>query len=491
MKSSKPLILLIVSCVIILTVVPLGGAPVSAQDTPIPTSTFTPTPLTCQAVLPLIASHLNSCGAMEKDQVCLGNGSVTVDYTDPANTPKFIAPGDTAPVRAFKTIVNSPLDLTTGQWGVTVFKAQAVAAGVTTGQVVTFVMYGDTNLTNLTPPDNTPPTATSAPMTCTGTTKRLTYLRGTPVYNGPQVKPLPGGTAVTIRGRTPDNQWVFGETGGLTGWVFTSTLNMSCDLGGIPVVTTAAPGGGGSPGAPAELPAIRAFYFSTGVGETACNDLPSSGLLIQSPSGQKVTFDADGVNITIGSTVVLRAQPNQFLGITVLTGSATLSSGGITQMAYPGQRIRVGLGGDNGLTPVGKLGAPTFLNTDDMDLQTVCQVGKAIGLDVPCRLPAPPKAATRVLTATPVPSPVPAQTCTFTVQRFSASPNPVGPGQSTTLYWDVEGIQTVAINGQGVVGHGSMVLKLRQTTTFTMTMTCGGQQQARSLTITVNPSSVG
>jgi hypothetical protein len=466
---------------VMLSVILVGTGAMSSQaQDATPTPTLSATPLTCDAVLPLIADHLNTgCNAMGKDQVCIGNGAVTADYYDPANPPKFSSPGDIAPISAFKSIVNSPLNLNTGEWGVTVFKAQAIVPGATNGQVVTFVLYGDTNFTSLTPPLTLTPTATTTAV-CSGTTKRVTVLHGRPASNGAKIDSLPVGTIATIRGRTDDSQWLFVEANGLSGWVSAQNLDVPCDLAGIPVLQVGTP----VPSKlPAELPAMKAFYFSTGTGQqSACSDIPSGGLLIQSPPGQKVTFTANGVDITIGSTVVLRAIPNQFMGITVLTGSAEVSFNGQKKTAHPGERIRFNLGGSTGLRPTGGLGNPTFVSGSDLDLATVCQIGQSIGMEVPCVIATPPP--TRI----PSPTSSPTSFCTFNVQRFSASPNPVAAGQSTTISWDVDGIQTLYINGRGVTGHSSMTVTLNQTTTYTLLMNCGGQQQTRKLTVTVTTS---
>jgi hypothetical protein len=86
--------------------------------------------------------------------------------------------------------------------------------------------------------------------------------------------------------------------------------------------------------------------------------------------------------------------------------------------------------------------------------------------------------------------------CTFTVQRFSADQNPVTLPVGTTaklpactvMRWDVEGTESVYFNGKGVVGHASERVCIFQTTTYTLTMNCGGQSKTLSYTLTVNPA---
>jgi TolB protein len=110
---------------------------------------------------------------------------------------------------------------------------------------------------------------------------------------------------------------------------------------------------------------------------------------------------------------------------------------------------------------------------------------------VPSRTPTntfPPP--TRTFTPRPTNTWTATPPCSFNFQDFTASPGTIQAGASSVLKWDVDGVQTVFINGQGVTGHGSMTVSPKATTTYTLTLNCGGQTQAHSVTVTVVSPSV-
>jgi uncharacterized protein YgiM (DUF1202 family) len=69
---------------------------------------------------------------------------------------------------------------------------------------------------------------------------------------------------------------------------------------------------------------------------------------------------------------------------------------------------------------------------------------------------------------------------------FTASATTISAGQCTTLSWNVQNVQAVFLNGQGVVGQGSQTVCLTATTTYTLTVQfTDGTTTQRQITITV------
>lgn len=481
--------------------------------------TATPGAMSCAQLLPAVQKNLSQqCNSLDRDQVCYGNPAITVQYQDDnaASSIPFTVPGNIAPVTAFKSITTAPLNLERGEWGLAVLKVQTNLPGTTAGQAVTFVLYGDTSLTNATVASGqaTPPAATA----CTGTTTRQTFLRAAPGPNEQQIVLLPPNATANVTARLANSSWVQAEFQGQTGWLFTQVLNLSCDVSSLPV---------NDPNQPASLPGMSAFYFSTGVASQAsCQDIPPGGLLVQSPKGQKVSFKVNGADITIGSTVIFRAQTNQQMVMSVLEGQGIVTVGNVRQVVNAGQGVTLPLGTPNagqgqaivpdfalGLTANGPPGPPRPMQASELFLSTVCNVGKAAGLTVPCTV-APPATARPRITFTPKPpQPPPAQVtptqtktagpnCTFTVQRFAADQNPApyDPKSTnysqfcTTMRWDVEGVETVYFNGKGVAGHSSQYVCIQKPTTYTLTMNCGvdanNRPVSKSVSYTLNPGIV-
>jgi hypothetical protein len=536
-KRSALTVLLVLFCLAAITI---KGPGISAAQ-----ETATPAPMTCAQLLPAVEKNLTTgCSNLGSDSLCYGNPALTVAYQDqPGVMPMpFAQPGDILPLSAVKSITTGPLDLDRGEWGLAVLKVRANLPGTTAGQVVTFVMYGDTTITNATPLEIETPTPVPTVPACIATTTRATFLRGAPGPTERQIQLLQANTTATVIGRLANGLWVRAEHDGATGWLYVPVLRLSCDLNTLPVVNANEAGAAQTVGT---LPGLSAFYFSTGIGgQAACRDIPPGGLLIQSPTGKKVTFQANGADITIGSSVVLRSRPNQMLWIGVLEGEARvvvlpppapLLPGTPTMPVAPvvmmpeqviraGQEVSIPLGGANGLQASGPASAPHFMLPDEvqgLDAATLCRLGKAASLTVPCAIvrptatprprtavprpptatprprtavPRPPTATPRPPAAAPSPTTVAGPVCTFTVQRFAADQNPVTfpPATTarlpacTTIRWDVEGVETVYFNGKGVVGHGSQQVCIFQATTYTLTLNCGGQTKTLSYTLNVN-----
>jgi len=109
---------------------------------------------------------------------------------------------------------------------------------------------------------------------------------------------------------------------------------------------------------------MQAFYLTTQPGALACQEAPPSQLVIQSPKGYKVSLNANGMDITIGSTIVLSAEPQEQMTIATLEGEAVATFDGETQIIPQGFAASVPLGGEDGLTP---LDAPHDLQIIDSD----------------------------------------------------------------------------------------------------------------------------
>jgi len=89
---------------------------------------------------------------------------------------------------------------------------------------------------------------------------------------------------------------------------------------------------------------MSAFYFTSGLGQPACKSVPADGITIRSPKGTRVQFKANGVDIDIGSTVVLQAEPNKTMKVQLVEGSAKITAQNKTESLTPGQSLTVPLG---------------------------------------------------------------------------------------------------------------------------------------------------
>lgn len=307
---------------------------------------------TCMQILPEVQKRLTSCSKLGGDQVCYGNPAVTATFVDGRNSLYFSRPGDTVDLSALKTLETTPLNLERNEWGIAALKVQvANLDGTATGQVATFVLFGDTTLTNATPATSQPVTKATPPPVCSASTSRFGVLRNAPTNGSQSVKVLGAGTALTVSGRAADSKWLFIDDQGQTGWLAASSVNADCDLSAQPVI---------DPSVPAVMSGLRAFYFSTGVATQAhCQDVPQGGFMVRSPTGRKVDFTVDGVHISMGSTVEFLRVGN-YLIIIVLDGEIKVSVGNYARTLITGQEIHILLSGDPPEATSDPLPLPTF-----------------------------------------------------------------------------------------------------------------------------------
>jgi len=103
---------------------------------------------------------------------------------------------------------------------------------------------------------------------------------------------------------------------------------------------------------------MSAFYFTSGLGQPACKSAPSDGITVRSPKGMRVQFSANGVNIDIGSTVVLKATANKEMRVQLVEGSAKITADSTTMNLQPGETTSIRLGGIDGLQAISPPSAP-------------------------------------------------------------------------------------------------------------------------------------
>ncbi len=106
--------------------------------------------LTCDQLVTLATNTAGTaCEGLGRNQVCYGNRRVTVEFA-PQNNPPFSNVGDRVELLSLRSISTAPLDQLTGDWGVAFLKAQANLPDALPGQNVTFLLFGDATLENVT-----------------------------------------------------------------------------------------------------------------------------------------------------------------------------------------------------------------------------------------------------------------------------------------------------------------------------------------------------
>jgi hypothetical protein len=294
---------------------PAATAPVSVPESEEETACTQITTLALETVDEL-------CQGIGRNQACYGN--LMVNATPRVSTEDLIfnKAGDIASLNAIRSLTLGGLDIANQEWGVAMMRLQANLPDTLPGQNVTFLLFGDVELEDVSTTDVFVPMAARV-----GVNVRLA-----PSDTSPILGSFAQGAQIEAAGRFGD--WVqvkYAAHPGLTGWV--SAELVDGDVVSLPEVEVRSQ---------VETP-MQSVYFKSGVGEPQCEDAPQDGLLIQSPKGLGlVRFSVNGVELQMGSTAFVSIE-NDAMSYTLLEGKAFVTSEEVIQRVYPGQETHVEL----------------------------------------------------------------------------------------------------------------------------------------------------
>lgn len=287
----------------------------------------------CPAIVETaLQTTLQVCDMTGRNEACYGHVAMSAEPQPDATNFDFAVSGDIVNAAAIRTLRTSPLDTTAGTWGVALFRLQADLPDTSPGQNVTILMFGDSEISNAA--DSVASQSTIAlEMQVAGSSG--INVRVGPGTDRAVITSLSGGTIIVATGRLPDNSWVriqLPENPDQSGWVFAELLTTDGDINTLNVV---------EPGAVSYGP-MQAFYLSTGIGEPQCREVPGDGILVQSPQGtQSITLTVNEVQIELGSTAYLTANPGQTMTVNTLNGFSRMTANGRSRTAPAGSRLSV------------------------------------------------------------------------------------------------------------------------------------------------------
>lgn len=260
-----------------------------------------------------------------RNQLCYGNVLLSITPRDDVSNLAFDTAGDLANITDILSLQLSSMSITDESWGIALMRLQANLPDTLPGQNVTFLLFGDVQIDDV-----------EAGSEAILTTTRAVNVRMRPSTTTNNIMTsLPSGQTVVATGRLSDSSWVRikvkDDVRGV-GWVSADFLEG--DLDRLVLI---------EPDAQVWGP-MQAFYFRTRMGDRPCEEAPDSGILIQTPEGAgKITLKVNDVEVRLGSTVYLQAQPGNMMIVTVVEGQATLTAGGQTQVVPAGTFSQVQL----------------------------------------------------------------------------------------------------------------------------------------------------
>jgi hypothetical protein len=167
---------------------------------------------------------------------------------------------------------------------------------------------------------------------------RNARVRSGPGTQNSQIASLPGGETAQADGRNEAGDWLRVKLeDGTSGWVSTELLDVTGDASTLAVVEGVEIGG-------TVYGPMQAFYFTSGIGNPQCDEAPADGVLIQTPEGAgQIDLLVNEVQIGVGSTIYLTAQPSGVMTAAVLEGQIRVTSAGTTVVVPAGAQATIPL----------------------------------------------------------------------------------------------------------------------------------------------------
>ncbi len=303
----------------------------------------------------------NLCSSTGMNQACYGNLSLKADPQPDVTNFVFDKPGDVARIANVKSLRVDPFDDVKKEWGVALMRLQANIPDTLPGQSVSFLVFGDVQV------ENKVDSAASPLITIASSS----VLLGEPQADAAIVGALSAGDQAFALSQSADGAWVRVELDGSdsrTGWIPSSLVPQA---GELPLFDVNTP----SP--------MQAFSLQTGVTGVKCASAPQDGILVQTPGGGdiKIKLTVNDVNVELGSTAFIQAQPSNTMRFSVIEGKGSIESNGQTVDVPAGSWVSVPM--DENLEPVGTISQPKGYQLGAMDNLPIGLLGRPITVAEP------------------------------------------------------------------------------------------------------------
>ncbi|MBZ0285905.1 MAG: LysM peptidoglycan-binding domain-containing protein [Anaerolineae bacterium] len=418
----------------------LGSAPEATLEPPTPETIA----LTCdEMVTEALAKAGTICESTGRNQACYGNNLVQAELESGTNA-TFNVAGDIADLFAIKSLTTSPLNLESRTWGVAILKVQANLPDTLPGQNVTFLLYGDAALENITPQMQAVVLKTGLTETTCSDAPKSALLLQSPA--GTQATLTINGASITLGSTVYITSEQFKE-------IEIATIEGSAVVSAFNTTRIVQPGAkvglllGGSDGLEVAGPPSEPEPFDAQVIQNAPLPLLERQIIVPPPI-------TESTNTT--STPVLPTR-------TAAPANPTCTPRADWTFTYTVQR------GDTLFSIAQRVGL-TLNQLQEGNCITnpnLLQAGQI--LRIPIQL---------VSTSAPPNTPVPTNTAVPTGPNLRADNVIINTGECTTIRWDVANVSQVYFEGQPTTGNSSQQVCPTIDTTYTLLVVYPDGKQA-------------
>lgn len=274
------------------------------------------------------------CSSTGRNQVCYGHLLGDITPQESVQKPEWDSVGDIADLTAIQTIDLSPLNPDSEEWGVAVMQVQASLPDSLPGQNVTMLLFGDVEIQD----------AVTDQARIDALTLAAANIRLSPSTDGLVIGSLPANSPLIVTGWTVNSAnetWLrvkYEDYRTRTGWTFAELVEV--DRAELPEV----------PADSLVYNPMQAFYFKAGLGSPQCAEVPTDGVMVQTPDGAGlINLNVNGVHVSLGSTAFLSttrpsddtSETPQALQVTLFEGQGVITSEGVTRVLVPGSQTEV------------------------------------------------------------------------------------------------------------------------------------------------------
>lgn len=288
----------------------------------------------CPAIIQdALTAIADNCTDLGRNSACYGFDRVNADFSTAHPADYFTEETDQAGLTDLTTIQTSPLDVENEEFGAAVMNLQANVPDSIPGQGVIFLLLGETNVENAVAANEA-----TAPITAVAvTTANDATIYRLPSSTAATLTQVTAGDTLNVDGTNTNGEWVRVIINEEVGWIASTDLEASDALAALPDVgsTTRTP--------------MQAFYFTTGIGQSACNEADST-IAVQSPEGIEVDLSVNGVDIRVGSLITFQGN-----SMTVHRGGVRVASGDVNAnetLTFPGRDEEGNFTGDGSVREI-------------------------------------------------------------------------------------------------------------------------------------------